>query len=43
VLALADDGGTDRVLAAWREQGLHCFDASVPGSASSDAPGGMVS
>lgn len=29
VLALAEPDGAERVLAAWREQGLHCFEASV--------------
>lgn len=29
VLALAGDGGTARLLEAWREAGLSCFDASV--------------
>jgi mevalonate kinase len=30
VLALADADGTERVLAAWRQDGLHCFETSVP-------------
>jgi mevalonate kinase len=33
VLALADAEGTERVLAAWRSRGLHCFEARV------EAPG----
>jgi mevalonate kinase len=31
VLALTDADRTERVLAAWRQSGLHCFEASVPG------------
>lgn len=30
VLALAGDEGTERVLMAWRQAGLFCFDATVP-------------
>lgn len=37
VLALADADGTERVLAAWRQDGLHCFEASLPGAAPGDA------
>jgi mevalonate kinase len=37
VLALTEPDSSERVLAAWREQGLHCFDASVSGAAASDA------
>jgi mevalonate kinase len=29
VLALADEGGTERILAAWRSRGLLCFEARV--------------
>jgi mevalonate kinase len=35
VLALTEADSTERVLAAWRLQGLHCFEASVPGVAAS--------
>ncbi|HTV18743.1 MAG TPA: hypothetical protein VMG12_08735, partial [Polyangiaceae bacterium] len=39
VLALTEADGMERVLAAWRQQGLHCFDASVGvGSTSNVAP-----
>ena len=31
VLALTEDESSERVLAAWRRSGLHCFEASVPG------------
>lgn len=31
VLALTEDESSERVLAAWRQSGLHCFEASVPG------------
>jgi len=37
VLALTEDDSAERVLSAWREQGLHCFEASVPGAPPSDA------
>lgn len=36
VLALTEPGGIERVLAAWREQGLHCFEAGVPAAAAPD-------
>lgn len=32
VLALTDPDSSERVLAAWRRQGLHCFEASVSGA-----------
>lgn len=34
VLALSDEAGTERVLARWRQSGLMCFEASVPGRGS---------
>jgi mevalonate kinase len=36
VLALADAEGPERVLAVWRQQGLHCFEANVPGAQPSE-------
>jgi len=39
VLALADADGPERVLAAWRQQGLHCFEANVPGALASEVFG----
>jgi mevalonate kinase len=35
VLALTEDESTERVLAVWRQSGLHCFEASVPAAAPS--------
>lgn len=35
VLALTEADSTERVLAAWHQQGLQCFEASVPGLESS--------
>ncbi len=35
VLALTEDESTERVLTAWRQSGLHCFESSVPGTSQS--------
>jgi mevalonate kinase len=40
VLALTEAESSERVLAAWRQQGLHCFEASVPGADPSNAAAG---
>jgi mevalonate kinase len=39
VLALTEDESTERVLAVWRQSGLHCFEASVPAPAPSSSAG----
>jgi mevalonate kinase len=38
VLALTDAESCERVLAVWQQQGLHCFEANVPGTDSIPTP-----
>lgn len=39
VVALVDEHGGQRVLEAWRQQGLECFEATVPAAAPREAAG----